>query len=56
MSVCPGLWQEKFVGLSPDGAVVHLQRALSWSEVHKATQYFIHKGGLVGDPSFLGGM
>ena len=38
--------------VSPGGAVVHLQRALGWSEVHQATPYFIHTGGFAGDPSF----
>ena len=39
----------------PGSAVVHLQCALGWSEVHKATHYFTHKGGLAGDLSFLEG-
>ena len=56
LRVCRGVRQDKFVGLSPGGAAVHLQRALGWSQVHKATHYFIHRGGLVGDPSFLEGL
>ena len=55
VSACPELRQETFVELSPGGEVV-LQCSLGWSEVHKATHYCIHQGGLAGGHSFLEGM
>ena len=48
--------QAELVVLSSDESAVGCQRSLSWCDVHKATHWFVHKGGLADISSFVEGM
>ena len=48
--------QEELVRLSSGESAVGCQCSLSWCDVHKATHYFINKGGLADSSSFADGL